>query len=233
MNKFFFAVSLLCLVSSHVYAEGVKFSERLTDDRRSLLGMTPERISQTFSELQGSIRRNRLTARRIRAYAEATRDHRQKLAQEYLDEFCSRGIVGTSPKTYAAIQDVLVRVPLKVFFTITQRDYPILFTEYHYQGQGRLATSSSVRRMEEDPPTFGNGFWMVKISAELEDVYTQEVITGIIAHEVAHRYLGHHPSKTRLAASRLERMANHLVQRWGFDKEFQAAREANTGHNPL
>lgn len=224
----------LILICAAGAAEQIHFSEASSvDGRRSRLGMTPERISQAFTDLQGSTRRSRLTARRIRAYAEQTRGYRQKLAKEYLDEFCSRAIVNSCPKMYAAIRDVLARMPVKSFFVITQRDYPILFTEYHYEGQGRLAVSSSIRRMEEDPPTFQNGFWMVKLSTELEDAYSQEIITGIIAHEVAHRVLGHRPSQSKLSAERLERMANRLVRRWGFENEIQAAQDADTGHSPI
>jgi len=140
-------------------------------------------------------------------------NNRDEVATEYLSEFCSQLFITTYNKIYRAIKNVLVKVPQDVFLTVTQRNKPTVFTEYHYTGNGRFANSSDIYFLEGDPPAFTDGVWIVKLSTELSDTKSQEEIETIIAHELAHRYLGH---KHRQGVVTIEKEANHLVLQWGF-----------------
>ncbi len=149
-------------------------------------------------------------------------DDREEIIKEYLGEFCSKTIVVNFPKMYSAIKYVLGKIPLKDFLYLTERNYPVLFTEYYYQDMPRFANSSEIIILEDDPPTFTEGLYFVKLSAELEVSGSVNDIVGVVAHELAHRMLGHSSSKyTEL----MEEEANNLVRNWGFEEELVGAKE--------
>lgn len=146
---------------------------------------------------------------------------RQARIKAYMDEFCSRALLG-SPTFEGAIRDVLMRVPENVFLLVTDRDFPALFTEYYSHGNARLSNSSGVEVEPGDPPTFSRGIWIVKLNFDLEKIAGREAIEAIVAHELAHRVLKKNPG---LADSPdAEKSANHLIQAWGFGREFKAAK---------
>lgn len=149
-------------------------------------------------------------------------DNRQEVVREYLSEFCSQGFRADSSGIYQAIERVMARLPDDIFLLVTEREYPVLFTEYHYTSLGRLANSGEIKLLTDDPPTFMKGFYLVKLSTELEEAEV-EVAEAIVAHELAHRVLGHSGSGNY--TKDMESAANGLIKEWGFDKEFEKARK--------
>jgi hypothetical protein len=148
------------------------------------------------------------------------RDDRKEVVREYTGEFCSQALLN-SPKFCAAIRDVLTRMPDEAFLFVTRRDFPVLFTEYYSEGNARLSNSGEVLALEDDPPTFTRGIWIVKINDGLQRIAGQEAIEGIMAHELAHRVLRHSPNEKDMIQA--EKAANRLIKEWGFQKEFTAA----------
>jgi len=148
---------------------------------------------------------------------------RPELVQHYLNEFCSISFPMHYPKTYKAIQHVLNKIPDDVFLAVTERRRPILFTEYHTTGIGRFANSSEIFVLPDDVPAFQDGMTIIKLSAELESADSSQAIEGVIAHELAHRFLEHILKKTERCQR--EKEANHLIQDWGFAEEFELARK--------
>ena len=62
---------------------------------------------------------------------------------------------------------------------------------------------------------------MIKLNYGLKDLAPEEAIKAIVAHELAHFALGHHPGRGEPAA--VEKAANRLIRDWGFQKEFLIA----------
>jgi hypothetical protein len=149
---------------------------------------------------------------------------REEVVEEYLGEFCTQTFIKGFPDVYKAIKDVLMRVPKDVFLELTDRAYPIVFTEYHTKGMGRFANSANIIVLEDDPPTFTSGFYMVKLSTELCETGSKDAISAVVAHELAHRYLDH--GKGGMHSAQNERETNALIIEWGFEKEFKAAQKA-------
>lgn len=147
---------------------------------------------------------------------------RPEIAREYISEFAQQDFDQKYPKISRSLQIALEKLPLEVFEFITRREFPIIFSEYHTQGIGRFANSSQIVQLPDDPPTFTSGVFICKLSTELEGAQNLDAIIGIIAHEIAHRYLRH--LNNEVIASEMEREANHLIQDWGFEQEFQAAK---------
>ena len=148
---------------------------------------------------------------------------RSERVKAYTSEFVSRGFEGL-PHLSGAIEDVLMRLPDEVFDNVADREEPVLFTEYFDKGKARLANSASVRVLPEDPPTFTRGFYLIKLSGELEKYPT--AAKAVIAHEIAHRVTQYAHSKQ---ADELEKAVNRLIRRWGFGRELQEARKALSG----
>ena len=73
---------------------------------------------------------------------------------------------------------------------------------------------TAVQMMPEDPPTFGKGMWFVKLNTELEGAKSVEAIEMVVAHELAHRVLGHRAGAG--ISVKDEKAANHLIRRWNF-----------------
>jgi len=156
---------------------------------------------------------------RLRSY---TVNDREEIIREYLGEFCSLGIRDNHPKIYQAITEVLRRLPHEVFRKVTDRRRPVLFTEYYHTGTGRFANSSEVTVVAGDVPAFQKGLTITKLSAELETADSAKPIVGVVAHELAHRFLEHTRQRQEPACLR-ERQANQTIIRWGFEEEFRLA----------
>lgn len=143
-------------------------------------------------------------------------------ARAYLKEFCSVSFPLYYPKTYTAIENVMASIPEDVFAALTNRRRPVLFTEYHTVGIGRFANSSEISVLPDDIPAFQEGMTLIKLSTELEGVDEPQAIEGVVAHELAHRFLEHAHKKTERCQR--EREANRLIQTWGFQEAFQLAK---------
>ena len=148
---------------------------------------------------------------------------RREVVKEYLGEFCSGGIIEGRPPMIEAIVDVLRRIPSDVFLRVTDRRRPVVFVEYYDAGTARFAGSLDFARPPEYPDAFQNGFTLIKLSTGLNTAGSKEAITGIVAHELAHRALDHFRQKKK--SCDLEREANQLIIKWGFKKEYLKARE--------
>ncbi len=149
-------------------------------------------------------------------------DNRAEVIEEYVSEFCSQAILASYPTIASAIRDVLLRLPFDIFLKVTDRARPMVFTEYHSDGAARYANSSDIYVLPADPPTFNTGIWLVKLNTILERPLDQAAVTGIVAHEIAHRVLEHSREDEYLET--FERQANALICEWGFQEEFEKAR---------
>ena len=155
-------------------------------------------------------------------------NNREEIVREYLGEFCSQAFVGGFPKIHAAIHNVLLKIPMEVFSSITDRSRPVLFTEYHTTGTGRFANSGEIISTPDDVLAFQRGLTIVKLSTELEDADDEQAIEGVVFHELAHRYLEH--ARKPVRTCEMEREANRLVKEWGFGNEYSKAK-VRFGHN--
>lgn len=151
-------------------------------------------------------------------------DDRKEVIREFLGEFCSQGIEHGMPKIFEAINDVLERISLKDFINVTDRDRPVMFTEYYDSGTARFANTAELFAAEEDAPAFRKGLTIIKLSSALNDADSATPIKGVLAHELAHRIL-EHAKKPRLSCDD-EREANRLIKQWGFGEEFKQASKA-------
>ena len=145
-------------------------------------------------------------------------DDRPEVIKEYLDEFC---FYRDPDLIYRAIQEVLLRMPYKDFLNVTNRQRPVLFTEFYIEGTARFASSTEFIVKEDTPPCCQQGFTLVKLGMGLGLAKTPDPIEGVVAHEIAHRVLdsirkGH-------VNCDAERAANALIKKWGFKKEFKEA----------
>ena len=147
---------------------------------------------------------------------------RAEVVEEYLGEFCSQGIIQGEPKIYTAIKNVLLKLPTDAFLVVTNRSRPLLFTEYYHTGSSRIANTSEISILKDDPPTFTQGLGIVKLSSELEEASDPDAIEAVIAHEIAHRILGHAQAKKSFCQA--EKEANQLIKTWGFDEAFKKAK---------
>jgi len=145
---------------------------------------------------------------------------REEITKEYLSEYCSQTFIQHIPKMYDAIKNCLNKLPDEVFYSVTDRACPILFTEYHYKGISRFASSSAIISSSDDVPSFENGFTIIKLSTELGDIGSVAAIEGVVFHEIAHHYLEHSSDSYD---REFERQANNLIKEWGYEEEFQAA----------
>jgi len=175
----------------------------------------------TFDEASGG--KTRLITFRLQhdRIVEWKWDDREEVVREYMGEFCSEALQA-SPKISSAIRDVLRRIPEEASLLVTRRDFPALFTEYYTEGASRLANSSGIYALADDPPTFARGTWIVKLNSDLERLAAEDAIRAIVAHELAHRVLGHRPGEKDAAEA--EKAANRLIRDWGFQKDYLAAK---------
>ncbi len=148
-------------------------------------------------------------------------DDRAEVIEEYLGEFCSQGIVQGMPKIHTALKNVLRGMSLKDFLQVTDRQRPVLFTEYYYTGTARFANTSEIIASEDDAPAFEKGITIIKLGDALNEAETSAPIEGVLAHELAHRVLDH-VKKGRVTCTE-EREANALIKQWGFADQFAKA----------
>jgi len=153
-----------------------------------------------------------------------TPDDREEMAKQYLSEFASGNLIHNYPKVRAALLSTLQRLPQDIFLTITERQRPILFIDYYTGGIAQYAGSLEFTMREDDPPTFENGFYIIRLGDGLNDATTPEAISGIVAHEIAHRTLEHLKNKEKHSCE-LEIEANQLIKEWGFEEEYAKASE--------
>ena len=144
---------------------------------------------------------------------------RSERVKAYEKEFVSEGI-RRFPYLFNSVDEVLMRLPEEIFSKISRRENPVIFTEYFDSGKARLADSSAVKVLPEDPPTFTQGFYLIKLSSELER--HPKAAKAVIAHEIAHHVTRYAHSKE---GDELEKAANRLIRRWGFGRELQEARK--------
>lgn len=170
---------------------------------------------QLISTITFTLRDNAVTAWNIGDRAEVVR--------EYLSEFCSKAFIHKYQNIYKAIASVLENIPHDVFLAITDRARPVVFTEVHSSGTGRLANSADIIVLPDDPPTFAKGLWVIKLNTELNEADSFAQIEGVVAHELAHRALGH--SADEDYDETIEMQANKLIIEWGFKEEFRQAGE--------
>jgi len=142
----------------------------------------------------------------------------EEYVRQYLFEF-SEWVPGT--KIYQAIYQALLKLPKKEFLEITKRDRPVIFLDYYTKGIARFASSGEFVRIPEEPLAFENGFYMVKLGAELEEAEDPEAIQGVILHELAHRIFEHLKSDIHVCERELE--ANQWLKKQGFEREFEKA----------
>jgi len=141
----------------------------------------------------------------------------------YLSEFASANLRRPGSAIYLGLQSALKKLPEDIFIAVTDRKKPTLFIHYFTAGIARYAGSEEFTVLEDDAPTFTNGFYMIKISDALVESHNQQAIEGVILHEIAHRVLEH--TKVQKPSCELEKEANHLVQDWGHEELFSKAKE--------
>jgi hypothetical protein len=155
----------------------------------------------------------------VPVWAAATPDHnRPEVIEKYLGEFCA---FERSSTIYKAIENVLERMPYQDFLTVTNRQRPVIFTEFYDSGTARFASSSEFIVLPGDAPCCKEGFTIVKLGLSLGVSRTKEPIEAVVAHELAHRVLDH--IRKGNVNCDAERRSNVLIKKWGFQKEFQEA----------
>jgi hypothetical protein len=145
-------------------------------------------------------------------------DDRPEVIKEYLSEF---SFYQDPSLIYQAIKDVLLRMPYKDFLNVTNRQRPVLFTEFYDSGTARFASSSEFIVTADDPPCCKEGFTIIKLGMGLGLAKTPGPIEGVVAHEIAHRVLD--SIRKGNVNCDAERAANALIREWGFKKEFKEA----------
>ena len=143
---------------------------------------------------------------------------RAAVIKEYLAEFCS---FQEPSVIYTAIKNVLQRMPYKDFLNVTNRQRPVIFTEFYDSGTARFASSSEFMVLPGDRPCCKEGFTIIKLGLSLELSSRPGPIEAVVAHELAHRVLDH--IKKGNVNCDAERRSNALIKRWGFKEEFQEA----------
>ncbi len=148
----------------------------------------------------------------------ASPSDRAEAIKEHLYEFCS---YPEDSLVYQAIHNVLQRMPYDDFVYVTNRQRPIIFTEFYDAGTARFASSSEFFVTPGTPPCCQEGFTLIKLGMGLGLAKTTAPIEGVVAHEIAHRVL--ESIKKGNIDCQEEKAANDLIRKWGFKKEFKEA----------
>jgi hypothetical protein len=143
---------------------------------------------------------------------------RPEVVKEYLGEFC---FYQDPSLIYQAVRNVLLRMPYEDFLSATNRQRPMLFTEFYTEGTARFASSSEFIMSKDDPPCCKEGFTIIKLGMSLGLAKTPGPIEGVVAHEIAHRVLD--TIRKGNVNCDAERAANRLIKKWGFREEFKEA----------
>ncbi len=146
-------------------------------------------------------------------------EKRGQIIDGYLEEFCSGAFLNNS-KIGPSIRDVMMRMPVNDLEIVMNRRRPVMFVEMYDVGTAKFVSSSEMIVRPEDKPAFQEGMTIIKISTALENG-SSEAISGIVAHELAHRVFDH--VRRGEVSCQSEREANQLIKSWGFEKEYEAA----------
>jgi len=166
----------------------------------------------------------------IYGYAQASDPDPQLIKEDrikrYIAEFVSGDIRLNYPQIFKALINTVEKLPDDVFDEISNRERPVVFLNSITSGIARFAHSNEFTVEEDDPPTFSGGFFVIILGDELNNAENVEAIEGVIAHEIAHRYLENIKAYNAGAEPcALERKANHTIQEWGFSEEFAQAKD--------
>ena len=149
---------------------------------------------------------------------------RKKYVHEYLDFAFGRGSDTSYPKIYQAISNALNEIPEDVLEKVSNPKHPVVFTVNITTGIARWANSSEFDLTVNKEHAFDNGFYLIKLADELENTSDIESIEGIVLHELSHDYLDH--LKREQFSCEMEKEANRLVKKWGFEEKFLKAKAA-------
>jgi len=147
---------------------------------------------------------------------------REEMAKQYMSEFASGNILHNYPKVRTALLSALQKLPLDIYLTITDRRRPIIFLDYYTEGIAKYAGSMEFRMRETDPPTFEDGFYIIRLGDKLNGTENTEAIEGVILHEIMHRVLEHLRNDTEQPCE-MEKQANQKLKDLGFEKEYSMA----------
>ena len=156
-------------------------------------------------------------------------DARAKAVHAYVHEFVGDNVKESYPKIGQAIENVFMKLPDNVFRSLTDRSRPVIFVVNITAGIAKYANAVEFDIRPEDPPTFQKGFYLIKLGDDLEDLGDVVAIEGVVAHELAHRYLEH--LKVPFSCD-IERQANQQAKDWGFGKEYLSAKETFGSKTP-
>ena len=143
---------------------------------------------------------------------------RPEIVKEYLSEF---SFYQNPSVIFQAIREVLLRMPYKDYLYVTNRQRPVIFTEFYDSGTARFASSSEFIVSKDDPPCCTDGFTIIKLGMSLGLSKTPGPIEAVVAHEIAHRVLEH--IKNGDVSCDAERASNRLIKKWGFKSELREA----------
>jgi Zn-dependent protease with chaperone function len=150
----------------------------------------------------------------------------RQTTEEYFQEFVSPEIQ-YYPNIDQALKNVFSKLSPEVLQEIKHRDYPILFVPTISSGIARYAHAVEFTQEKGKNRAFRKGFYLIMLGDQLNQIADVEAIEGVILHEIAHRYLNHAQSQN--PGCELEREANRLVKKWGFEAEYKKA-SAAFGH---
>jgi len=153
-----------------------------------------------------------------------TFDDREEMAKQYLSEFASGNILFNYPKQRSALLNALQKLPLDIYLEVTDRRRPIIFIDYYTDGIAKYAGSMEFRMRESDPPTFENGFYIIRMGDGLNDAEDEGAIEGVVLHEIMHRTLEHLRAEDKESCE-LEKEANQKLKELGFEEEYKKASE--------
>lgn len=148
---------------------------------------------------------------------------REEMAKEYLSEFASGAILFNYPKVRTALLNALMKLPLDIYLNVTDRRRPIIFIDYYTGGIAQYAGSMEFTMRQTDPPTFDDGFYIIRLGDGLNDAQDTEAIEGIVLHEIMHRHLEHLKNVEGQHPCALEKEANQKLKELGFAGEYEKA----------
>lgn len=154
-------------------------------------------------------------------------DGRKEAMDQYLHDFVGQAFPQSYPSIYQAIKNAVEHLPQEAFEKINHADLPVLFLEMPHFGGGKWANSNAIIVEPDDPPTFKDGLWIIKLSTQLEDSKDIDAIEGIVLHELAHFILGHQGGAYDIQK---EKDANNLVKKWGHESKFLKAKAKFGSH---
>lgn len=161
-------------------------------------------------------------------FAQEEREDERKVAtdeeiQAYVAEFVSPLIKQNYPNIYEGLENALGKVPYDVLKEVTRRERPIVLVPSIQSGIARFANATEFEQEKGKEPAFSEGFYLIILADELNNVEDSEAVEGVVAHEIAHRYLEHLKSPKK--GCELEKEANALLKEWRMEREFNTAKK--------